>query len=196
MIATLSGGEYGIGKTLARARAGEPSGLDVVRLVAWRKLVADGADAFAAFATVATHPDYGFRSWRGRASLPLAAAARKFRAFAARMALTEFETARAHAALVIAGALPATAERVVHLATADAIDDPRAAHVNLAAARIVLEAGGVIGSRRAGATVHVTATASAVAGESPQDLAARIAGNPEASRRWRELLAIVDPAGG
>jgi len=200
MSATLPAGEDGVGKTLARARAGTPhrapSSTDYIRLTEWRKLRDKGADPLAAFVTVATHETYGVNRWRGAASLPPIEAHRQWRRFAARMALPEWERARAEAALALAETVTDAAATVSEFVKVRVFETPMhadAARVALASSKVALEAAGILGGK-GGTTVNVAAIAQASA-DGSHDLAARIAADPVASKRYREMLDALDAAG-
>jgi len=196
MSATLPAGEYGIGKTLARAGERGPSKLDWVRLIEWRRLTAAGAPPLAAFVTVATSPEYGFKLMRGKSSLPPSSAATLFSRWLRRMAPEEVAKAHAETVLEVVSAAPGAARRMATLSTATVADgiDPDLARVNIAAGKVILEAVGVGGSRTGGGTVVNVAAVSSSTGPSPHDLAATIASDPEASRLYRELLDRMDAA--
>lgn len=196
-LSLVSEGSYGKAVASARANGGDrpPSRMDYVRLMEWRKLRQAGAEPMAAFVTVATHADYGFLGCRGSASIAPAKAHGLFRRFARRMALPEWEDARAQAALALTSAVPEAAGKLVGLVTATiSAEAAPGARINLAAARGVLEAAGIVGGAKSGTTVNVSALAQASA-DGSHDLAARIAADPVASRKYREMLDALDAAG-
>jgi hypothetical protein len=194
-MALVSEGSYG--KALASARAGTRlSSFDALRLTEWRKLRASGAAPLAAFVTVATHPDYGYKAHRGAASLAPAKALDMFRRFCERCALPEWERARAEAALSLAETVTDAATTVSQFVKVRTFETPMhadAARVALASSKVALEAAGILGGKGS-TTVNVAAIAQATSGPSAHDLAATIASDPEASRLYRELLDRMEAA--
>lgn len=196
MRSALPLSDYGTGFTFAHARAGEATALDHVRLVAWRRLVAGGADHVQAFVTVATDAQIGFRAWRGTASMAPAVAARRFKRFAKRVALPEWELSHALASIALADALPRVVNEVIALATSQSIDDTHAATVRLAAARVLLQAAGPIAPDRQARHSQTGPGADGAARAPDTALAAKIASDPVASDLYGRLLDRIDSLGG
>jgi hypothetical protein len=194
-MSLVSEGSYG--KALASARAGTRlSSFDALRLTEWRRLRDAGAEPVAAFVTVATHPDYGYKSYRGSPSMPPAKALDMFRRFCERCALPEWERARAEAALSLAETVKDAAATVSEFVKVRVFETPMhadAARVALASSKVALEAAGIVGGAKSGTTVNVSALAQASA-DGSHDLAARIAADPVASRKLREMLDALDAA--
>ena len=194
-LSLVSEGSYGKAIASARART-RLSSFEALRLNEWRRLRDAGAAPVAAFVTVATHPDYGYKAHRGTPSLAPAKALDMFRRFCERCALPEWERARAEAALALAETVTDAAATVSEFVKVRVFETPMhadAARVALASSKVALEAAGILGGK-GGTTVNVAAIAQASA-DGSHDLAARIAADPVASKRYREMLDALDAAG-
>ena len=193
MSALLPSGERGVGATLA-AHGVYPKRRDLARMSEWQRLVDSGLPSGEAFARVACDPVLGLGRWRGGACPAPGEVAGAMGRFLARVSPAHARRSHDECVARAASVAPRVMDRVASFALEPM--DPEAVEANrlaLASSRTVLEAVGVLGGK-GGTTVNVSALAQASA-DGSHDLAARIAADPVASRKYREMLDALDAAG-